>query len=86
MTTILCKTCSPRKGCFVYQNGGNRTECKFYQPLTNEEWLRQASTEELAKFLSDETLDSFFRHAHGDLPRINGTLAWAEWLKAPHKE
>lgn len=53
MTTILCKTCSPRKGCFVYQNGGNRTECKFYQPLTNEEYIRSCSTEELVKILCD---------------------------------
>lgn len=55
-------------------------------PVTNEEWLRSLNTEQLAKFLSDETLDSFYRHAYGDLPRINGTFALMEWLNSPHEE
>ena len=45
---ILCDTCSPRKQCTADKN---RTECKYYQPMTNEEWFDTLSTKEKAEWL-----------------------------------
>jgi len=46
----LCETCSPRKQCTADKS---RTECKYYQPMTNEEWRKTCSTKEFAEFLSN---------------------------------
>ena len=59
--------------------------CPHQEPMTNEEWLKSCNTNELAKFLSDATIDAFFRHGSGELPRINGTEAWTRWLKEKHE-
>ena len=85
---ILCKNCSPRKECFYYQNGENRTECKFYKPMTEQEWLQTASTEQLAEWLR-----GVYWHCHAiDCEQCN--YPWrcmekreiVEWLKQPHTE
>lgn len=85
---MKCQYCN---GTGEHINDANRmTTCEFcggtgvIKPMTNEEWLKSCNTNELAKFLSDATIDAFFRHASGELPRINGTEAWTRWLKEKH--
>ena len=46
--TVLCDSCSQRKQCTADKN---RTECKYYQPQTNEEWMKSLNTEELVDHL-----------------------------------
>ena len=46
---------------------------------TNEEWLRQANTEQLAEFLACV-------EARQNADYNEETKAWVEWLKQPHKE
>ena len=73
---ILCDNCSPKNQCTADKN---RTECKYYQPQTNEEWFCQLSTEEKAKVLRRKT--------HGndeDNERIE--QGWVNWLKAKHED
>ena len=48
---MKCDECANHSGCIEY--GWKPNECKMFEPIvqTNEEWLRQASTEELAELL-----------------------------------
>ena len=55
------------------------------EPLTNEEWLRQASTEDVAKWLSK--ISKFF-HECGKrdvYPKTMYEEDWECWLKEIHK-
>ena len=47
---ILCDSCSPRKQCTAEKN---KTECRFYQPMTEQEYIQTCNTEQLAEFLSN---------------------------------
>lgn len=69
--TVLCDNCSPRNQCTADKN---REKCKYFQPMTNEEWIRQASTEELIDFFEKITD-----------PHVGYLVGyWQEWLKQPH--
>lgn len=52
------------------------------EPLTNEEWLRQASTEELADVIADFYLLGY-THGHNGTD-IKSRQMWIEWLKEKH--
>ena len=82
---ILCKNCSPRKECFYYQNGENRTECKFYKPMTEQEYIQTCNTEQLADVLADVSL-----WIHPFMKQKNRfellKKQFYEWLKKPHRE
>ena len=89
---ILCENCSPRLSCSVYRNGDTRTECEFYQPLTEQEWLRSATTEQLAEWIFQIFGEGVaFGETHGKtnlFPNddiIHEGLV-LEWLKQPHTE
>lgn len=65
----------------------------FVEPLTNEEWLRSASTEQLAEFLADkcnEVVETVLSDASCDIGDIDNDDYWyrradfVEWLKQPH--
>lgn len=78
---ILCDNCSPRKGCTADKN---RTECRFYQPLTEQEYLQTCDTEQLIRFLL-----WYPNNVHG-YPKPKMSIAEEEdaireWLKQPHK-
>ena len=55
-------------------------KCHYFEGIqTNEEWLRQVTTEQLAEFLcnvgfENETIVRKFKSE------------WVEWLKQPHRE
>ena len=92
---ILCDNCSPRLSCSVYRNGDTRTECEFYQPMTEQEYLQSCNTEQLAEWLGDK-LDycqimwywacdkCTWSKKHESC--MNDKEKWMEWLKQPHKE
>ena len=52
----------------------------FTEPLTNEEWLRQKSVEELAVFLAMVQLDEYEEPI--DSAYVN---TWVLWLKEKHE-
>ena len=74
---ILCDTCSPRKQCTADKN---RTECKYYQPMTNEEWLRQANTEQLAEWIATQCSNAVMENTY-DVSKLRKKRYWEEWLK-----
>jgi len=69
---ILCDTCSPRKQCTADKS---RTECKYYQPMTNEEYLRSCTTEQLAEAIYECVMTH---------PWHISKEVILEWLKQPH--
>ena len=63
------------------------------KPMTNEEWLRSATTEQLAEFLADkcnEVVETVLSDASCDIGDIDNDDYWyrqadfVEWLKQPH--
>ena len=81
--TVLCDNCSPRKQCTADKN---RTECKYYQPQTNEEWFCQLPTEEKAKVFANATYSSAMMWAEIiALPKEDEVRKWVMWLKQPHR-
>ena len=62
---------------------------KTKKPMTNEEWLRQCTTEQLAEYLADVCyglLDDVWGN-DGDTScdyRETEKNYWVEWLKQPH--
>lgn len=63
----------------------NKEKMKKPKPMTNEEWLRQASTEDVAKWLSK--ISKFF-HECGKrdvYPKTMYEEDWEWWLKEKHE-
>ena len=91
--TALCDSCSPREGCTAEKN---RTECRFYQPMTEQEYIQTCNTEQLAEFLiasikkckscasgigADEVADCPFGECG-----CHFKDEVVKWLKQPHHE
>lgn len=90
--TALCDSCSPSKQCTADKN---RTECKYFQPMTEQEWLQTATTEQLAEFvvkamiLYDNStmtvLEAIKNAMKNDVKLSNYFMeSLLEWLKQPH--
>ena len=73
--TVLCDSCSPRKQCTADKN---RTECRFYQPMTEQEYIQSCNHKELTEIL-------FRMIVHGSVIRPDRQYI-SEWLKQPHAE
>ena len=79
--TALCDNCSPSKQCTAEKN---RTECKYYQPMTNEEWFINLPTKEKAKWLYDHYVNA---RADEHYDRQEKTLSeYQKWLVSAHRE
>ena len=82
MTCMKQEFCIHEKYCQRHI-GQNFDSCLLFsrnsKPMTNEEWLRQASTEELAKFLQSISVLSL-ESKDEDLED------WKRWLKEKHNE
>ena len=94
---MKCKYCN---GTGEHINDANRmTTCEFCGgkgeiTLTNEEWLRSCTTEQLAEFLADkcnEVVETVLSDASCDIGDIDNDDYWyrqadfVEWLKEIHK-
>ena len=92
---ILCDNCSTRLSCSVYRNGDTRTECEFYQPMTEQEYLQSYNTEQLAEWIVSE-INERVKLALYDSELNDGDVDadfymedsddWKEWLKQPHQK
>lgn len=76
---VLCNSCSPRKGCTADKN---RTECKYYQPMTNEEWFNGLSTETKARIMHLVYIAGYKDGYNGDETIPLRDIK--EWFKQPH--
>ena len=73
----------------LYGNRFNGTKGNGYQPIkkemTNEEWLRQASTEELADVLTEIACESYYDGLDEKLPLKHNCKHFMKWLKEIHE-
>lgn len=80
---IRCDECKFVEDCVDY----GWEDCKKFtqkpsEPMTNEEWLRSCTTEQLAEFLTKIILDDKrFR-----MTMVGGVNETKMWLKQPHHE
>ena len=58
--------------------------CPYQEPLTNEEWLEQASTEEKAKLLSKLCKFIYNCGKKGSIPKFMYEEDFVQWLKEKH--
>ena len=58
----------------------------FTEPLTNEEWLEQASTEERAKLLSKLSKFIYNCGKKGSIPKFMYEEDFVQWLKEIHND
>ena len=84
--TIKCDKCNG-DGFILDENGEAHDcdkcySCGYLEVETNEEWLRQASTEELAEFIRQQR-DDWSDGWYSDCHRFEEII---EWLKEIHTE
>ena len=70
--TIFCTTCLGRG--------------KIKKPLSNEEWLRSCSTEELAEFLAYECGEAITDYRDNNSMDLTGVYRWQNWLQEKHHD
>ena len=79
---VECVNCAKFKGCDL--SSPNVNECADYkETLTNEEWLRSATFEELAGKIYAWHTKGYARGKNG-LP-LNSITEIVEWLKEKHE-
>ena len=90
----LCKYCATGKHCMANKN---KTECKLYKPLTEQEYLQTCNTEQLAEFIAEaiNTNPCGYPLSCNECGLIDrcredehpsSKEAWVEWLKQPHSK
>lgn len=83
-----CVNCAKFKGCDL--SSPNVNECADYKEiLTNDEWLRSCTTEQLAEYILNVWLDGAlnvnaeFGLNEAQIEKHKGYIV--EWLKQPHQ-
>ena len=76
----ICLSCRKHTKCGRAEH--ETIGCGYYVPMTNEEWFKQANTEQLADVIADFYLLGF-THGHNKMD-ITSRTKWVEWLKQPH--
>ena len=85
----VCKLCKGIGRVGVYEPA-ELTDCPscdgkgVVEPLTNEEWLRQANTEELAEWMVMLQLVGVYPIKRGSVDTEMFIADTVEWLKKPH--
>lgn len=86
----FCFNCNDRKQCYTKPKDCTRIQEEIgLQEMTNEEYLRSCTTEQLAEFIADVCyglLDDVWSN-DGDTScdyRETEKNYWVEWLKQPH--
>ena len=85
---MICDGCTHAECCPAKEEHGGAKRCSAFKPqeMTNEEWLKQANTEQLAEWLR-----GVYWHCH-EIDCKHCNYPWrcmekgdiVEWLKQPH--
>ena len=92
---MICDGCTHAECCPAKEEHGGAKRCSAFKPqeMTNEEWLKQANTEQLAEYLADkfnEVVDFVLHEVDENAEDIEPDDYWyrqdviVEWLKQPH--
>ena len=82
-SNLDCANCGSKEWVCSYTG-----ECDNLEPMTNEDWLRQASSEELAEWIVDEIKNMAYsfllkEFSNKDCKVLHGY--YCEWLKEKRK-
>ena len=84
MPKIYCKDCEHFDKCVR----GYMPDCPVYYPkkgiMTNEEWLKQCTTEQLAEWMVTLQLVGVYPIKRGSIDTEMFIADTVEWLKQPH--
>ncbi len=91
---MKCDSCKHEKNCPAKAEYGGAKRCSAFKPqeMTNEEWLRSVSTEQLAKFIIVERKGCVYADCkNGETPYMSckdgcDIDKLVEWLNQPHSE
>ena len=84
--TKWCNTCDHKAYC----RGGNdiyTMGCSRYikaKPMTNEEYLKSCTTEQLAEWISSVVQKAISIKENNGIVMLESAIWWDEWLKQPH--
>lgn len=78
---IICDKCVHKMSCIDY--GTKTDQCKYCDPITNEEWRKTCSTEEFAEEMAKVVLDLVSWNNDPKPSEVRNILK--AWLKRPHK-
>ena len=54
-------------------------------PMTNEEWIKQANTEQLAEWMASVVQKAISIKESNSIVMLESAIWWEEWLKQPHQ-
>jgi len=82
---MKCDKCKHTLNCPAKEEHGGAIRCSAFKPqeMTNEDWLRSASTEELAEWIYQLSVMDRINQPWYFTP-IRGSQKIVEWLKQPH--
>ena len=75
--------CSKCKNAYYVLNKEKMNKPK---QMTNEEWLRSASTEQLAEWIASVVQKAISIKENNGIVMLESAIWWGEWLKQPHKD
>ena len=92
---MKCDSCKHAENCPAKAEYGGAIRCSAFKPqeMTNEEWLRSCTTEQLAEEIVNLTLFDKYKlydqmesaeYEHGI--GVGAKKVIVEWLKQPHRE
>ena len=64
----------------------NKEKMNKQKPQNNEEWIKQANTEQLAEWIAHQTMIALLENQNNHSLRMTYPAYWVEWLKQPHHE
>lgn len=77
----LCLTCRNEDSCVETDLRKIRGECEYYKPITNADYIRSMSDEELAMWINDITTNALSILALGSDKQTKSIFHWLDWLK-----
>ena len=63
----------------------NKEKMNKQKPQNNEEWIKQANTEQLAEWIASVVQKSLSIKESNGIVMLESAIWWVEWLKQPHK-
>ena len=64
----------------------NKEKMNKQKPQNNEEWIKQANTEQLAEWIAHQTMIALLENQNNHSLRMTYPAYWVEWLKQPYRE
>lgn len=83
---MRCYSCRKYDNCELpWKCSSTMYDCSAYElEQTNEEWLKQANTEQLAEWIASVVQKAISIKENNGIVMLESVVWWVEWLKQPH--